>query len=96
MKDKSLKTASGRTFLAAYAIAFLLMVSTALAQSPGTVFRVPLLLPGSYTLTVSAGGFATGISRSIQVTVSQTSSVNVTLAIAGTNPTVQVNSISLD
>src|ERR1700677_2774867 len=32
MKDKSLKTASGRTFLAAYAIAFLLMVSTALFE----------------------------------------------------------------
>ena len=86
-----------RTFLAAYAIAFLLLLSPCFGQTPGTgaisgivydpatravanaevsavneatgvsrsvatssegVFRVPLLLPGSYALTVNAGGFA--------------------------------------
>jgi hypothetical protein len=132
MKDKP-AVPSVRIFLGAYTIAFVLLVSSALAQTPGTgaisgivydpatrvvanaevsavndatgisrsvttssegVFRVPLLLPGSYTLTVSAGGFATSTSRSIQVTVSQISSVNVTLAIAGANQSVQVNDVS--
>jgi hypothetical protein len=66
-------------------------VSRSVATSSEGAFRVPLLLPGSYTLTVSAGGFATSSLRSIQVTVSQTSSVNVTVAIAGANQDVQVN-----
>ena len=66
-------------------------VSRSVKTSPEGVFRVPLLLPGTYTLTVNAGGFAANTTRSIQVTVSQTSSVNVTLAIAGTNADVQVN-----
>ena len=66
-------------------------VSRSVKTSPEGAFRVPLLLPGTYTLTVNAGGFATNTTRSIQVTVSQTSSVNVTLAIAGTNADVQVN-----
>jgi hypothetical protein len=69
-------------------------VSRSVTTSSEGIFRVPLLPPGTYTLTVSAGGFATSTSRSIQVTVSQTSSVNVTLAIAGTNQSVQVNETS--
>jgi hypothetical protein len=66
-------------------------VSRAVMTTPAGVFRVPLLVPGTYTLVVNAGGFATSTSRSIQVTVSQTSSVNVTLAVAGTKASVEVS-----
>jgi len=55
------------------------------------VFRVPLLLPGPYTVTVKAAGFAEDTSRSIEVTVSETASLNVTLAVAGVKQTVQVD-----
>jgi hypothetical protein len=55
------------------------------------VFHVPLLLPGTYDVTVNMPGFAMNTSHSIQVTVSQTTSLNVTLAIAGTTQTVQVD-----
>jgi len=54
------------------------------------VFHVPLLPPGIYDVTVNMPGFAANTSRSIQVTVSQTTTLNVTLAIAGTSQTVQV------
>src|ERR1035438_622452 len=54
------------------------------------VFRVPLLPPGSYTVTVTAQGFAQHTSRHIVVTVSETSSLNVTLAVAGASASVQV------
>ena len=55
------------------------------------VFRVPLLLPGVYTVTVSASGFAASTARSIQVTVSETSSVRMSLTVAGASATVQVD-----
>jgi hypothetical protein len=69
MKDKSLKTASRRTFLAAYAIAFLPMVSTPLAQTPGTaaisgIVYDPATRVGA-NAEVSAVNDATGISRSV-------------------------------
>jgi hypothetical protein len=51
---------------------------------------VPLLLPGTYTVTVSAPGFAINTSHSIQVTVGETSSLSVVLAVAGVNQSVQV------
>jgi Carboxypeptidase regulatory-like domain/TonB dependent receptor len=60
------------------------------ATSEG-VFRVPLLLPGKYSVSISAPGFVTSTPASIDVTVSETSSVNVTLAVAGMNTSIQVN-----
>lgn len=56
------------------------------------LFRVPLLNPGGYTITVSAPKFAPSTLRSIQVTVSQISSLRVVLAVAGVETTVQVES----
>jgi len=56
------------------------------------VFRVPLLPPGNYTVTVKAMGFSEHTSHSILVTVSETSYLNVTLTIAGVNTSVQVAS----
>jgi hypothetical protein len=54
------------------------------------VFRAPLLPPGTYTVTVKAPRFAVSISSSVQVTVSETTSLNVTLAVAGASESVQV------
>jgi hypothetical protein len=48
MKGKSLKTASGRTFLAAYATAFLLMVSTALFELQMPTNNEHVLMQASY------------------------------------------------
>lgn len=56
------------------------------------VFRVPLLLPGRYTVTVEAKGFAGKSFQSIQVTVSETTSLNVKLTIAGASVSIQVAS----
>jgi hypothetical protein len=54
------------------------------------VFRVPLLGPGAYTVMVDVAGFALNTSRDIQVTVGETTSLNVTLTVAGTVANVQV------
>jgi len=62
---------------------------SAITTSEG-VFRVPLLPPGSYAVTVKMAGFADSASHAIQVTVSQTTSLNVTLAVAAAGTSVQV------
>ena len=53
------------------------------------VFHVPLLAPGTYTITVKMAGFAENTSHAIRVTASETTSLSVTLAIAGVSQTVQ-------
>lgn len=53
-------------------------------------FRVPLLPPGSYAVAVKMAGFAENTSHSIEVTVSQTTSLNVKLAVAAAGTSVQV------
>ncbi|HZD77265.1 MAG TPA: carboxypeptidase-like regulatory domain-containing protein, partial [Acidobacteriaceae bacterium] len=58
------------------------------------VFRVPLLPPGTYDVSVKAPGYAVRTSPSVQVTVSETSSLTVTLAVAGTITNVRVTSSS--
>jgi len=55
------------------------------------VYHVSLLPPGSYIVAVTAPGFATGVAKAVQVTVSETSSVNVILKVAGASSTVQVD-----
>src|ERR1700728_3204187 len=55
-------------------------------------FRVPLLQAGSYAVTVSTPGFVPGTSEHISVTVGETSSLDVTLKVAGARATVQVQS----
>jgi hypothetical protein len=56
------------------------------------VFRVPLLPPGSYAVTVKAAGFAEHASKSIAVTVSETSSMTVTMSVADAGTNVEVTS----
>ncbi|MGP8175616.1 MAG: TonB-dependent receptor domain-containing protein [Terracidiphilus sp.] len=67
------------------------MSRSAITTAEG-VFRFPLLPPGSYTVTVKAAGFAEHSSQSILVTASETSSLNLTLTVAGVNASVQVAS----
>ncbi len=59
------------------------------ANSEGA-FEIPLLLPGSYVVKVKAQGFAESESNAIQVTASETTSVNVRLAVATLAQSVQV------
>ena len=54
------------------------------------VLRVPLLPPGTYTVTVRSPGFAISTARSVLVTVSETSSLNIQLSIAAAGASVEV------
>src|SRR5579863_3319931 len=54
-------------------------------------FHVTLLPPGRYIVTVRASGFATERSQPIDVTVSETSSLDVKLAVVQENTSVQVS-----
>lgn len=63
---------------------------TVRTTSEGT-FRVPLLPPGMYTVTVQATGFAESTTHQVQVTVSQISSMSVVLTIAHAGTTIQVS-----
>ena len=65
-------------------------VSRSVMTTAEGVFRVPLLMPGTYSVKVRGVGFAETTSHSIQVTVSQTTSLSVTLRIAGVSQSVQV------
>jgi hypothetical protein len=67
-------------------------VSRSMMTSSEGLFRIPLLLPGTYTVTVTASGFAVKTSPSIEVTVSETASLKITLAIAAASSNVQVAS----
>ena len=65
--------------------------SRAMTTSATGLFRVALLSPGTYTVTVKDAGFATNTSSAIVVRVSETSSLNVTLAVASASASVQVS-----
>jgi hypothetical protein len=54
-------------------------------------FRVPLLPPGTYSVTVQAAGFAANTASSVQVAVSEIHSLQITLAVANTTASVQVS-----
>jgi hypothetical protein len=66
--------------------------SRTVATTPDGVFRVPLLPPGNYAVTVKARGFADQTSKAISVTVSETSSLSVTLTVEAASASVQVES----
>ena len=55
------------------------------------VFRVPLFPAGTYAVTVNAAGFAPRTSEHVLVTVGETSSLDVTLSVAGAGATVRVS-----
>jgi len=54
-------------------------------------FRIPLLAPGTYTITVSAPGFTMNATHAVEVTVSETRSLTVQLAVADASITVRVS-----
>jgi plastocyanin len=68
--------------------------STNLTRSAATntagVFKMPLLLPGSYSITVNAPGFAESALKSVGVVVGETSSVEFKLAIKSVNVSLAV------
>ena len=66
-------------------------VTRRVATTSEGVFRVPLLSPGAYTVTVTATGFATSTAHGVQVSVSQTTALNLKLVVAGTSSSVQVS-----
>jgi hypothetical protein len=66
--------------------------SRSVQTSTEGAFRVPLLLPGNYSVTVKAAGFAERTTHGVQVTVSEISSLNLTLTIAAAGASVQVTS----
>ena len=66
-------------------------ISRSVTTTAAGVFRVQLLPPGAYTITVKNSGFAPRIS-SVEVTASETTSLKVTLAIPSATAAVQVTS----
>ena len=69
-------------------------ISRSAVTTTAGVFRVPLLPPGTYAVTVAAAGFSANTSRSIQVTVGETTSLNVSLEVAGVTQSVQVAGVA--
>ena len=69
-------------------------VSRSVTTTAEGVFRVTLLSPGTYDVTVKHSGFAVNTSHAIQVAVSETTSLNVALAVAGESEIVQVEGSS--
>jgi Carboxypeptidase regulatory-like domain/TonB dependent receptor len=67
-------------------------LSRSVVTTADGVFRVPLLPAGTYSVTVNARGFAVRTSEHISVTVGETSSLYVTLRVAGAGATVLVES----
>jgi len=59
-------------------------------------FRIPLLPPGAYTVTVNAPGFTPNATHAVEVIVSETRSLTVQLAVAGTGTTIHVSGRTQD
>jgi len=66
------------------------LASRSVKTTADGVFRTPLLLPGMYKVTVGAPGFEARTFETIRVTVSETTSLDVSLLIAGVVQTLQV------
>ena len=68
-------------------------VSRSVSTTSKGIFRVPVLQPGNYDVTVSQPGFAANTVRSVQVTVGETTALNVALIVAGVQQTVQAKEV---
>jgi hypothetical protein len=60
------------------------------ATNPRGEFRIPLLRPGAYTVTIQAGGFETTTSR-VTVNLGQVATLNVQLGLAKTSSQIEVS-----
>lgn len=71
--------------------------ATGRSRSVGTtsegIFRAQLLAPGTYSVSVIAAGFAPGEAAKVQVTVSETSSLEFKMSIARIGTTVEAQSV---
>src|SRR5512144_551660 len=67
--------------------------ATAVSGSDGA-YRVPLLPPGTYTLTVELGGFKSLTRRNVDVALNQQTTVDLTLALASISEAVSVTASS--
>jgi hypothetical protein len=65
-------------------------ISRSVHSNTEGVFRVTLLPPGNYTVSVSSDGFALCVTRSVRVIVSEISSLNMYMAVAAEGATVEV------
>ncbi len=63
------------------------------AETAAGLFHIPLLPPGHYSVVVLANGFARSAPHSLEVNVSETTSLHIVLAVAGTNTVVEVDSM---
>ncbi len=64
--------------------------ATATTTAEGT-YRIPLVPPGVYEVTVELAGFTTQTRKNIEVAINQLSTVDVTLALGGVTESVQVS-----
>jgi hypothetical protein len=71
-------------------------LSRTVKTTAAAFFEVPLLLPGSYVITVKEPGFTPSIANSIQVTASEATSINVRLALASVGQNVRVSARAED
>jgi hypothetical protein len=65
------------------------MARSAISTDSG-IFHLPLLPPGSYVVTVKAAGFGASVSNAIEVTASETTTLNITLSMASVAQSIQV------
>lgn len=91
--DPATKAVSGAEVIAVNEGTHLSRVATSSAEGN---FRIPLLLPGDYVVRVKADGFAESVSNIIQVTASETTSLNVSLVLASVAQSVQVKASAED
>jgi len=69
--------------------------SRSATTSPGGAFYVPLLPPGNYDVKVTQVGFAVSTLKQVEVPVSQTTTVNISMSVAGVSQTIQVDAASV-
>jgi hypothetical protein len=65
-------------------------VSRWVATASDGAYRIPLLLPGVYTVAVTAAGFNRTVAHAVIVTVSEISTLNMSMPVTGPNTNVQV------
>ena len=70
-------------------------VDTSTKATSSGVYTIPYLIPGHYTVSAQARGFATGVHAGIDLQVGETSTVNFTLDVGSTTQTVTVTSDTL-
>ena len=71
-------------------------VSTAVKSNTDGIYSAPNLLPGTYTVTISATGFQKTVQSGVGLTVGAQQVLNVTLSVGSVNQTVEVTTEAPD